>query len=421
MGIAAAKQPANAGRQQEKLPANGVWEAPGAPIHFTHKILTTTLPQGLEVRLIRAFQEQNHPALVEALDDGAGVNLRDSDGYTLLMTATRFKDVEAVKILLARRANPLLKNDRGEDAKDLALAAGCEEIAAMIEDRLNLILLEAAANGDLETSKEAIQAGAEPFALDARGRSALGIAKARDHEQVASYLQAEINDDLFIVVSEGNLEEAKAAIAAGADGTGKNDEGLTAYQLAAKLQQLELAALLKQKLDEVLLTSSEEGNLERVKAAHEAGADINSADEANVSGLMNAVTKGYLKIAEYFLNNGADVNAKDSLGRSALVHAVIANEIEMVRLLRTRYADVTALKTADANDLSALLLQGHPEMKAIFEEMLNEQLIITMEGFDLAKASELLGMGAEANGLEGRQTLAKLFDELVKIFGIQKS
>jgi ankyrin repeat protein len=59
---------------------------------------------------------------------------RDNDGYTPLMLATKAKNVEVVRMLVETMANPLLTNDVGHTARDIAEALGLSECAAALRE-----------------------------------------------------------------------------------------------------------------------------------------------------------------------------------------------------------------------------------------------------------------------------------------------
>lgn len=76
---------------------------------------------------------------------------------------------------------------------------------------------------------------------------------------------------------------------------------------------------------EDLITAAGDGDLALVRAAVEAGLDVNSADEYGITPLMQSVAGANVELVDYLINAGADVNMQDSDGYSALLHAIDAH------------------------------------------------------------------------------------------------
>ncbi len=59
---------------------------------------------------------------------------RDNEGYTPLMLCAKAKNPELVRMLLETMANPLLTNDVGHTARDIAEARGSLECASILRE-----------------------------------------------------------------------------------------------------------------------------------------------------------------------------------------------------------------------------------------------------------------------------------------------
>ncbi len=66
------------------------------------------------------------------LDAGVSVNLRDRNGYTLLMLASENGHLETVKLLLKRGADPFARSALGETALDCARRSGNPELIQLL-------------------------------------------------------------------------------------------------------------------------------------------------------------------------------------------------------------------------------------------------------------------------------------------------
>lgn len=67
------------------------------------------------------------------LDQGVSVNLRDRNGYTLLMLASENGHLETVKLLLQRGADPNLRSATGESALDCARRSRNQAIIELLQ------------------------------------------------------------------------------------------------------------------------------------------------------------------------------------------------------------------------------------------------------------------------------------------------
>ncbi|HOL70854.1 MAG TPA: ankyrin repeat domain-containing protein, partial [Bryobacteraceae bacterium] len=76
------------------------------------------------------------------------------------------------------------------------------------------------------------------------------------------------------------------------------------------------------------------GNIERVRALLDAGADVNGRDRLGGTPLHEAIWNGNAAIAALLIERGADVNARHTeAGSTPLHYAVITGRVELVRLL----------------------------------------------------------------------------------------
>ncbi len=90
--------------------------------------------------------------------------------------------------------------------------------------------------------------------------------------------------------------------------------------------------------DDALLTAAAGGGIEEVRAALDAGADVNRRGAGGESPLLAAVRRGALDIATLLLDRGAEVDRRDDFGNTPLMLAAARGQVEMVRLLLARGA-----------------------------------------------------------------------------------
>jgi ankyrin repeat protein len=102
------------------------------------------LPNGTKVEAPRAEAEYGATAMFNAilkhrasmvvslLRAGVNVNIQNSEGATPLMAAASTGDVQILRMLLAKGADPVIVNHLGETAHDMALRGGFKEAAELL-------------------------------------------------------------------------------------------------------------------------------------------------------------------------------------------------------------------------------------------------------------------------------------------------
>lgn len=67
------------------------------------------------------------------LDAGAAPNAQNEDGITPLMNAAWFGDLDSVRELLRRRADPMIRDNKGKTARDLAFEKGHKDVVEVLK------------------------------------------------------------------------------------------------------------------------------------------------------------------------------------------------------------------------------------------------------------------------------------------------
>ena len=92
---------------------------------------------------------------------------------------------------------------------------------------------------------------------------------------------------------------------------------------------------------DALHRAAKAGNLDGLKAALAAGADVNARDGRGWTALMHAVNKGYVLLVEPLLAAKADLDVRGPDGATALFMAVAHGQTEIIALLMKAGADVS--------------------------------------------------------------------------------
>ncbi len=250
---------------------------------------------------------------------------------TRLPDAAQHKDAQAIRALLAQRADPNAAQVDGATAlhwaasnDDLAAAQALVRAGAQVKstNRYGVTPLSlACTNGNAAMIELLIKAGADPNAMLTGGETALMTAARSGNAEAVKVLIAagadvKVREDrrkqtpLMWAAAEGHVEVVLALIKAGADVKARLSSGFTPLLFAVR-----------------------EGRSRVVNALLEAGADVNDviqpsptagrlygAARTGTSALLLAAINGHFELAAQLLDAGADPNHNAS-GWTAL-HAI---------------------------------------------------------------------------------------------------
>ncbi|MDJ0865884.1 MAG: ankyrin repeat domain-containing protein [Myxococcota bacterium] len=321
------------------------------------------------------------------LDDET-VSARYEDASPLIVAAGEGR-LDCVDVLLAADVDVGIRDAGGRTALDHARAAGHEEIAAHLAEAgggsvaappPDETLLLAAERGDLAGARAALGAGARVDARDERsaqqGRSPLMLASHSGHEALVELLLeagADVNHSdfapeepfrtdyaylmrrdcrgrsaLMLAAAAGHADIAARLLAAGADAGRRDTEGDTALTLAARRDR---AAL--------------------VRTLVAAGAPLDQRDDDGDSPLHVAIADDCVAAAIALIDAGAAVDEKNEEGDTPLHTAALMGNRDLVQRLVDAGADPTALnaegETPRESDFEARLSSLFDAAEAAWE------------------------------------------------------
>ena len=371
------------------------------------------------------------------LEAGANPNVALKLGETPLMAAARSGDVRTVEQLLADGADvDARERERGQSALMWAVAQQHADVARMLirngadlDARTKVYhqlentagntntsgnfrmarggstpLLFAARNGDVESAKVLLDAGANVNDAAASGAAALVVAAHSGHGPLAIYLLEQRADPnaagagytaLHAAVLRSQTELVNVLLDHGADPNARVEHGTpgrrfsadysiraqligaTAFWLAAKYGEIEILRILaKRGADPHLVPESgmsalqaamgmpggsqenrrdrivssppdpaeeEKLTLELGRFVLPLGIDVNAADVAGNTALHQAVLKNFESVVEFLVANGADVNPANERGQTPLVLAETPQTILGLNSLKGTRPEIAAL------------------------------------------------------------------------------
>lgn len=83
--------------------------------------------------------------------------------------------------------------------------------------------------------------------------------------------------------------------------------------------------------NQALVQAAHNGDLRRIKALLDSGADVNAKDYGDGTALMEAVKSGDARVLRRLVEAGADVNARAKAGDTALMVATEFGRMKAVR------------------------------------------------------------------------------------------
>jgi ankyrin repeat protein len=339
-----------------------------------------------DTALMMAARTGKTDAIKMLLDHGAQVNAKESWGdTTALMWAVSERHPAAAKMLLEHGADVNARSKfvpsttgRGfEGTTPVAPEPG--QAAEEHASGLLTPLMFAAREGDLESARLFVAAGADVNAVGGDGKDVLGLAIFNGSYELASFLidnHAKVNHadaqgftPLFWAVDRRNMEtppnfpwmvttDPLPLIQKLLD-AGANPNAIVNNTPRARMRDGSPRIVF----GTALMRAAFSGDLELVKLllAHGADPHIVSKDNetslmaASGTGFINGYSKGRspaerLEVVKLLVQLGEDVNAADNYGITALMVAANLGELPVVQFLMDQGADLAAHDLGKKND-----------------------------------------------------------------------
>ncbi len=321
------------------------------------------------------------------LENGASINDRD-DAWSGLAQATRAKRADIVEWLVSKKV----------------------EVRGW--------LLGAAEAGDLATAKRALKSGDDLDVVDKNGRSALMIAAAANHLDIATWIVEQLGGSK--PAAKPTKTKSKKAKTASSNPLDRADsDGRTAIAHAAIQGHLEMVRLLADAgaaLDAAIAHVADyaynrpPATLEIAKLLLERGANVNTHQEGSLdTALIEAAESGWLELVDVLLAHGADVHRTNCIDTTALSGAARRGHVDVVKRLLETGARLSIGSNSFGGDspLACAIESGHVEIVRIFLERgamgvegRKPPLMVAAEKGDREIVEMLLARGADVNWVD---------------------
>jgi ankyrin repeat protein len=239
--------------------------------------------------------------------------------------------------------------------------------------------------------------------------------------------QKTATDRLFDAIKDGNLENAKAAIAAGLEVNAKSMYGFAPLHIAAANGCTDIVRLLiahgadVNAMEETaewtpLYCAVWSGHTDAARLLIENGAKVNVIGDYGKP-LHVATSYGLTDIVRLLISHGADVNAKDGDGRPPLCHATTIQNYDdaIARLLIEKGADVNAKDANGATplhraawenrrDVARLLIDNGADINALDAQARTPRDIAKAKGYpNFVEMLDAASKGGHADRIDSRR------------------
>ncbi|KAK2911763.1 hypothetical protein QQF64_027604 [Cirrhinus molitorella] len=341
---------------------------------------------------------------MKLLGRGVNVNAKNVNGRTALHYAVAFRNVEAVDVLLRRRAKLDLQDKHGLTAVHLAAWFGSLQILKLlvqagadqrIENTEGLNMMHCAAMNnhtdivayivdDLQMGvlDKEDQYGNRPFGLAA----AHGCVRMLEMLMEESYNMATVEENkagdtpLHLAAKNGQCEALQLLLDNFDIRNEVNQAGQTALYLAADGAQEDcVQTLLEAQCDPNIFTLSrnsplhpvcEKGHFPIVKLLINSGAQLNTQNQHLHTPFHLAVKNCHIPVIHTLLEAGCDPNVKDHMGQTALHIATEMGKVDVVEMILKAGVD---LEIQDRQNKTALGVAARGNMVIIVDMIIKAE------------------------------------------------
>ena len=307
--------------------------------------------QKSKISLHQAISKGNEKCILQYIENGSDLNMKDHKGLTPLLLALKHNQLEIAKILIKHGADIELANKGGRTPLHFAIELG-----------------------SIELTKAILERNANINAKDKKGMTPLHYASAFDFDNpdMAQLLIAnganlkEVSDlgttPLHLAAGKGFVNIARFLLQKGSDINAKDKKGFSALHYASDSTE-------KQNMVQFLIDN---------------GANLKEVSHLGITPLHLAVNSVLVNIARLLLEKGSDANAKDSKHLGPL-HFAIEDVLEENDEQYAKIKDLVSLlinygAKVDKTALTMVVKKGTPEVcEILFSKLENAKETINKD------------------------------------------
>ncbi len=296
--------------------------------------------------------KKNHFSVVKYLvEQGANINAREKDGWSILHRAVETNKLSIVQYLVENGADlhartnynketplEMAKNDK----KDQEIIAYLENAVLQLQVQRDNRLLENAEKGNLEKVKQLLNEGANIHAKNNAQQTALYVAVRGNQFSVMNYLVeqgANINarekdgwSILHRAVATNNLAIVEYLVENGADLDAKTNYNKETPLEMAKNDKKD-QEIIQYLINTHFLNAAEQKNIDEIQKCLNQGAQLEAKTECQWTALHYAARGNDSNVITFLIKQGANVKAKNWEGKTPLDIAINFSRKEIIDLL----------------------------------------------------------------------------------------
>lgn len=324
------------------------------------------------------------------LDVKAALEGVDREGNTMLMLACRVGQVGVAELLLGKKAELNAQNHNGWSALTWAAINGCDSVAELLlKSKADLLLADtsgrtaamwAAQHGKMGIVEAFLSYGLNLRVTDHAGLTVLD--HCQGHLRMAATIMAvgEINECLQAAAQLNDLDGVREAIEAGADIDLRDGDGWTPLMWAAVNGSVDMVQLVVRYGAKPSLLDEHGHVIQNLQSDHLAvGKEVERIFAANER-LLEASQRGDWAAAEEELRIGAFINMKDDNARTSLMWAAKEGNAEAVHMLIARNADVNDRDNMGWAAVHFAVIEKNPVTVSMFHFLGADMGVKTYEG-----------------------------------------
>lgn len=149
------------------------------------------------------------------------------------------------------------------------------------------------------------------------------------------------------------------------------------------------------------------GEIDKVRAALEAGVPVDHVDAVDQSALIAAAGKNHLDVVRLLLERGANPNFRDPAGWTPLIHATyFGSSLELISLLVEKGANINHQNDRGVTALYLAAAAGHEAYVRHLLALGADRSLATKSGYTPLRIAQINGLAQIVSLLEAQPTAA---------------